>query len=243
MRKLAVRLSPGTVPDFIDTFFLTTVTHKIGPNFFQLLWSHPIDMHSRDHADITPLLQARAHTLSLILEYIPAQAADTMIAAREDPCEMCSEGMYTEERGIELEHLDEDCMCDEYVVDYDVWAALKEERMAYTKILQDFLSNSNMERMQDIYAGRISIDCAFNQLTELLQFRIQYKGASKNRTHGFDAACGLLERLGIFSLSRDAEIEFVVVFEMVEAQTGEFLSTKPEVREVRIPRPLEDDAI
>ena len=228
MRKLAVRLNPGTVTDFIATFLPTTAQHTVGPNLTQLLWSHPDDMHSPDLTNITPLIQVHARLPSLNLEYVPVQAAELKTVTNEGPCKNCSEGMNAEEDGGNLEDFEGDCICNEQAMDYDEWAATEEQDMAYTKILQDFLSTNNKEWLQDINAGRISVNCTFHRLAELLRFRIRYKEASETSTHGYDAACGLLERLGIFGLPREAEMEFVVAFEMAEARTGESVSTKPE---------------
>jgi hypothetical protein len=116
---------------------------------------------------------------------------------------------------------------------------LEEDRMEYTDILKDFLSNNNAKWMADILAENINVKCSFDRESDLPTFKNFCKKPLKMATSDLAHAYDLLKSWGIFDLPSKALMEFFIAWEgKSKGRIGQYHMTKTVVRQVHVPRPV-----
>jgi hypothetical protein len=124
-------------------------------------------------------------------------------------------------------------------MDYEEWLMIEEDRMDYTHILKDFLSNNNEKWMADILAENITVKCSFDRETDLPTFKILCKKPLKMAASDLTHAHSLLKSWGIFDLPSKGLMDFFIAWERKsKGRIGQYYMTQTVVREVHVPRPV-----
>jgi hypothetical protein len=238
IRDLTVRLKTGIFSEFVATFLPTSKDESLlGPKLIQISWDHGLD--NILEKDLTPFLLLRGRLPDICFDFVPYRLADLKMEPGEEPCEFCCERMHLEEHGHDPEDADGYCSCYDSDMDYEEWVMLEEDRMEYTDILKDFLSNNNEKWMADILAENINVKFSFDRESDLPTFRIFCKKPLKMAASDLAHAYDLLKSWGIFDLPSKALMEFFIAWEgKSKGRIGQYHMTKTVVRQVHVPRPV-----
>jgi hypothetical protein len=238
IRDLTVQLRTGNFSEFVATFLPTSKDESLlGPKLIQISWNHGPD--SIFGLDQTPFLLLRGRFPDIRFDFVSYRLADLNMEPSDELCEFCCEQTYLEEHGHDPEDADGYCTCFDSDMDYEEWLMVEEDRMDYTHILKDFLSNNNEKWMTDILAENITVKCFFDRETDLPTFKILCKKPLKMAASDLAHAHSLLKSWGIFDLPSKVLMEFFIAWERKsKGRIGQYHMTKTVVREVHVPRPI-----
>jgi hypothetical protein len=238
MQALQVRLTNTTFPLFVTTFLPETPASLHASDLIQISWGRDEHKNLKIRNNLMPLFLLKARFPALRFAFVPLGVADNKTMPGHELCDSCEYIRDTmPDHWAVYSGENDEGECGDEDISWSEWVSLEEDRIRYTKVFADLLSNSNPVWIRSLFNGDITITYSISESTRRVTFRIVCKESFCHGIRDSQAAWDLLEGWGIFELSRKDEMDIVLVYEEVEKATINGYEVRNSVlREFRVPR-------